>query len=125
MLPARHGRLADPAQRRQHDPDRALGGCFQWLRHDALIRRCIVVCMHPGDDGVQLLDLVDRQDPVAHVVEVVIWADDLLDLDQLHRIAVDQQLAPGLPLAGPSKHLRQAVALMPCACLRRRSMATL
>ena len=38
-LPAHHGRLADAAQGRQHDPDRTLGGGPQRLPCDALARR--------------------------------------------------------------------------------------
>lgn len=86
--PLGHARFADTAQRRQHDPYRVLGLADQRALRRALVGRRFELDMHAVDDLFQLGDLGGLQRAVALVVHVVCRADDLLDLDQVYRVAL-------------------------------------
>lgn len=109
VLPPDHAHLANAVQRRQHDPDRALCGGRHWLRSIPLVWRGIVLGLQLVEDCLEFRDLGVRKNAIPLIAHVVIRRDDLLDFDQLHRVPIDQQLAPRLPLFRPRKHLRQAV----------------
>ena len=105
VVPAGLAQLSNAAQRRQHDPSSALRWLREWSAGAALVDRIRELTLPQLQQVAQLGDLGWRQYMVALIVHVVVGRYDLFNLNQIHRIAFDCQLAPRLVLLGPSEHL--------------------
>ena len=77
--------------------ERALGCALFFCR--------LVVGIHRFKDIRELFDFMRREYSFSLILHVVIWTDDLFNLNQVHRVAIGKQSSPWLPFFSPTEHL--------------------
>ncbi len=110
VAPLGFEQFADAAEGAQADPYGALHARINWTHAGVFLAsgQSLVVTLEALEDIAQFTNLIWRKQPVALLF--VVMVEQLVDVDQVGRIAIRHQGAPRLTFFSPAQHLADVLA---------------